>query len=701
MLLMSTNSTSHQELIFPGGPLPLNSPLYIHRPSIEDPANREVLKPGSMLRIQAPRQMGKSSLLMHLMAYAKSQDYRRVKIDFQEADQAVFSCIDTFLRWFCANVGRQLRLENRLDHYWDQDIGSKVSCTYYFEDYLLETANAPVFLSLNEVDRVFEYPDIAQDFFPLLRYWHEQAKHVEIFRNLRLAIIYSTELYVPLQIHQSPFNVGLPIYLPEFDLVQTQELAVRYGLSWAQGDRGIEQLRSLMNAVGGSPYRLSLAFYALRADETLSLERILQLAFASEGIYGNHLQMLALRLHKDAHLKAAYKEVVSAKDWVEIEPMQAYKIVSLGLGTIKGSAVKPSCELYRRYFHTHLSDVQNSESRIRALEVENQRLKDLTLSDTPGFAAMMQLAKLDQQSKESSGKLPLLGSSVSPAFPQVDAALGNPPLTELLLLGGRYQIRSKLGSGGFGQTYLAEDTQRPNLPTCIVKKLATWFGAEELAIARRLFATEAQTLEQLGTHGQIPRLLAYFEQNAEFYLVQEFIEGQPLSTEIADCVMGWSEEQIIDFLNEILPILAFVHGHQVIHRDLKPDNILRRQSDGKLVLIDFGVAKTLTPSIDGSEQRTVAVGTCGYASWEQSQGVPQINSDLYAIGMIAIEGATGIHPDRIGRDSRMGLKWRTGLVGFNPWLAAILDGMVHLNHIDRYQTAEEVLKDLSMIVRHE
>ncbi|HEY9828158.1 MAG TPA: serine/threonine-protein kinase, partial [Stenomitos sp.] len=245
--------------------------------------------------------------------------------------------------------------------------------------------------------------------------------------------------------------------------------------------------------------------------------------------------------------------------------------------------------------------------------------------------------------------------------------------------------------------FLAQDTHRPGQPACVVKKLATWFKAEELAIARRLFATEAQTLEQLGQHDQIPRLLAYFEQNAEFYLVQEFIEGQPLVDEIGQCITGWDEAQIINFLNEILPILSFVHDHRVIHRDLKPDNIIRRQSDGKLVLIDFGVAKHLSIGDTNTGRRTIAVGTSGYMPWEQNQGTPQVNSDLYAVGMIAIEAATGIHPDRLERDNAMVLQWRSGLPLFNPWLAAILDGMVQANYRNRYQTAQEVLKDLNMI----
>jgi predicted Ser/Thr protein kinase len=475
---------------------------------------------------------------------------------------------------------------------------------------------------------------------------------------------------------------------------------LRYGLHWAEGDLGAAQLMPLLDKIGGNPYRLALAFYALHSDEA-SLEDILQSAIAPDGIYGAHLQDLSLRLHQAPALKSAFSQVIYAEHPVELEAIQSYKLASLGLVALHGNAATPSCELYRRYFRSHLSKtiLQDSDSRIRALEAENRRLKDLAHLDAPITVSEVPSSK--PTSRAHSGKLQTVEEPAIPAFPRVEPSSRDHESEADLLLGGRYRIRSKMGSGGFGQTYLAEDTHRPGTPPCVVKKLATWFGAEELVIARRLFATEAQTLEQLGTHDQIPRLLAYFEQDAEFYLVQEFIEGQSLSAEMAECWIGWDEAHIIDFLSELLPVLDFVHLHHVIHRDLKPENIIRRQSDGKLILIDFGVAKHLSSNSGIQDNRTVAVGTCGYSPWEQNQGAPQVNSDLYAAGMIAIEGATGIHPDRLERDSKMSLKWRSGLPNFDPWLAAILDGMVHANHHNRYQTAQEVLQDLNMIARHE
>ena len=160
-----------------------------------------------------------------------------------------------------------------------------------------------------------------------------------------------------------------------------------------------------------------------------------------------------------------------------------------------------------------------------------------------------------------------------------------------LVIDGRYQIVQPLGAGGFGQTYIAQDTRRPGNPACVVKVLQPAKKEPEfLQVARRLFQGEAETLERLGNHDQIPRLLAFLEQEQEFYLVQDLIEGRPLAQELipGHC---WSESQVLSLVSEVLYLLAFIHTHGVIHRDIKPDNIIRRHSDQKLVLVDFGSVK--------------------------------------------------------------------------------------------------------------
>jgi serine/threonine protein kinase len=268
------------------------------------------------------------------------------------------------------------------------------------------------------------------------------------------------------------------------------------------------------------------------------------------------------------------------------------------------------------------------------------------------------------------------------------------------LLDGRYQVLQILGGGGFGQTYIALDTHRPGSPRCVVKHLKPCtHNPEFLTTARRLFTSEAETLEKLGNHEQIPRLLAYFEQDQEFFLVQEFIQGHSLKAEFLPG-QRWTEEQIIQLLQQVLGILEFVHGHKVIHRDIKPDNIIRRPQDCKLVLIDFGAVKQiqtqlLTPS--GHGDTTIAIGTPGYMATEQGQGKPRPNSDIYSLGIIAIQALTGLHPKQLQEDPNTGeILWQHQ-AQVSPWLANILSKMVLYHFKERYQTATEILQVLQQI----
>ena len=263
-------------------------------------------------------------------------------------------------------------------------------------------------------------------------------------------------------------------------------------------------------------------------------------------------------------------------------------------------------------------------------------------------------------------------------------------------LGSRYRIIKPLSRGGFGTTYLAKDTQYPNNPLCVVKRLHSSLdnnNAEFLTIARRLFDKEAQTLAKLGKHDQIPQLLAFFEQEQEFYLVQEYVEGETLSRELI-AGQPWSEEKVIEFLKDLLAIVDFVHCNGVIHRDIKPDNLIRRQSDNKLVLVDFGTVKEVIQAQTEAIALTVSVGTKGYMPTEQARGKPRYSSDIYAVGMIAIQALTGIHPLQLQEDSNGELLWQDR-ADCQPQLAEILTKMIRYHFKERYQSAAEILKLLN------
>ena len=335
----------NKQLKFPSGPVPLDSSLYIKRPPIEELAYGEISQPGCVIRIKAPRKMGKTSLLNRIQSQAKVYGYKSVCLDFQEADAVVFTDIEKFLRWLCANVSRQLNFESKLDEYWDEQMGSKSSCKFYFQDYLLELLECPLVLALNEVNRVFEHPKIAQDFLPMLRAWHEQARADPTWQKLRLVVVHATEIYVPLKLNQSPFNVGLSIRLPQFTSEQVQELARRYGLNWT--DESATQ--QLMAMVGGHPYLVNVALYHL-CRQDMSLEELLQAAPTAAGIYSDHLRSHLAMLKQEPQLTDALQQVLMLNVSVPLEAIAAYKLESMGLVQLEGNLAKPSCQLYRLYF---------------------------------------------------------------------------------------------------------------------------------------------------------------------------------------------------------------------------------------------------------------------------------------------------------------------------------------------------------------
>lgn len=272
-------------------------------------------------------------------------------------------------------------------------------------------------------------------------------------------------------------------------------------------------------------------------------------------------------------------------------------------------------------------------------------------------------------------------------------------MTEAEPLGGRYKIISQLGAGGFGQTFLAEDLHLPSHPRCVVKHLKPQTKEDgALSMARRLFDTEAHVLYQLGDHDQIPRLLAHFEENQEFYLAQELVEGEPLTQELAGGHI-WSEAQVVGLLQDILQVLAFVHEQQVIHRDIKPPNLMRRRCDGKIVLIDFGAVKQVSTQAVNSEHQTnitISIGTQGYMPNEQLAGSPRFSSDVYAVGMLAIQALVGVHPKRLKEDLRTGeINWREQVPDLSPELGDILDKMIRYDFRDRYPTALDALLAIS------
>jgi serine/threonine protein kinase len=269
------------------------------------------------------------------------------------------------------------------------------------------------------------------------------------------------------------------------------------------------------------------------------------------------------------------------------------------------------------------------------------------------------------------------------------------------LLHNRYQLLEPIGHGGMCQVYLAEDLQNPEQPHCVVKTLRPALpDSNQITTAKTLFQRGAVALEKLGTHPQIPRLLDFFEENGVFYTVEELIQGHSLGAEL-QIGQRWSETEVVEFLQEILPVLDFVHSQNVIHRDIKPDNILRRDEDRKLVLIDFGAVRQINPqqTTIGPGRFGTVVGTFGYMPTEQGHGNPRPNSDIYALGIVCIQALTGLLPSQLLQDPETGeIRWQN-YVPVSTDLGNILTKMVRYHFKDRHQSAAEVLRSLKTLER--
>jgi serine/threonine protein kinase, bacterial len=274
----------------------------------------------------------------------------------------------------------------------------------------------------------------------------------------------------------------------------------------------------------------------------------------------------------------------------------------------------------------------------------------------------------------------------------------NPPTR----LNNRYQVLNVLGEGGFGTTYLVEDTQMPSNRRCVVKQLKPVHHDPKIyQMVQDRFKREAAILEKLGeAHNQIPRLYAYFSEADQFYLVEEWIEGDTLTQKVQKEGLQ-SEASVRSLLTNLLPAIAYIHSQGIVHRDIKPDNIIVRHRDGKPVLIDFGAVKESMSTMinsQGNSSHSIVVGTPGYMPAEQLSGRPVFASDLYGLGMTAIYLLTGRTPQELDNDPHTGeVQWR----GFAPQIsdefAAFLNRAIHMNAFHRYSSAHDMLTALNAL----
>ena len=266
------------------------------------------------------------------------------------------------------------------------------------------------------------------------------------------------------------------------------------------------------------------------------------------------------------------------------------------------------------------------------------------------------------------------------------------------LLNNRYRIIKTLGAGGFGETFLAEDTQMPSSRRCVIKQLKPVTNNPQMhTLVRDRFQREAAVLEDLGDgSNQIPRLYAYFSEAGQFYLVQEWVEGETLRRKVETSGV-MSESSVRALLIGILPVLDFVHSKRIVHRDIKPDNIILRQRDDLPVLIDFGAVKETMGTVVNSAGNTassIVIGTPGFMPSEQAAGRPMYSSDLYSLALTAIYLLTGKWPQELADPLAGEIAWHRHALNVSPSLAAVLDKAIQFTPRERYSTAREMLSAL-------
>jgi hypothetical protein len=329
----------------PVGGVSIDSPFYIERSSIDIRCYEAILQPSSLIRIKSPHQMGKTSLIDRILHRSSLQGARTVKVNFQAADRSSFDDLDALLQWFCNKISRKLQLSQTASEYWSDTFGSKDNCSSYFEECILIAADRPLVLGLDDVDRLFQYPLVAADFFGLLRAWYEESGSGE-WGKLRIVIAHSTEVYIPLGSDESPFNVGLPIELPEFTFAQVQDLVGQYRLNWDD-----DRIHRLMAMVGGHPYLIQLALDRIAHHDT-DLDALLAIAPTDAEPYGEHLRRLWNNIKHQPALLDALQQVMAAETAVAIAPELSFQLYSMGVVVRNGNSIAPRCQLYRLFFRS-------------------------------------------------------------------------------------------------------------------------------------------------------------------------------------------------------------------------------------------------------------------------------------------------------------------------------------------------------------
>ncbi len=350
-----------KDLKYPDGIIPLSSKFYIQRPWLELRCYQGIVQKEPLIRLKSSQKTGKSSLLTRMLNFAQEKGFKTVSLSFKLASNDIYTDSNSFFKWFCAVVSQKLNIFHQIPEIWDDIFGANYNTTVYFEQKILPNIKQPLLLGLDDVDLIFEHENIAKDFLTLLRSWSEKVQlgdlENENWQKIHFIIVHSTEAYFPLNLNNSPFNVGLSIKLPSFSLAQVEELISICGSKCLEQIKG-QNLQKLIDLVGGNPYLIQIFFYHLYQDN-LDVDQMLIEATTEEGIYRNHLTFYLNYLSISPPLAKLYYKIVKSEDAVKLSSQDGFKLDSLGLVILNNNHAIPRCELYRQYFSNALESFIN------------------------------------------------------------------------------------------------------------------------------------------------------------------------------------------------------------------------------------------------------------------------------------------------------------------------------------------------------
>jgi transcriptional regulator with XRE-family HTH domain len=344
------NSLNPSSLTIPGGQIPLNSTNYIERANIESLCYEAIQYPGTWIHIIAPKQMGKTSLMARILAYAQTQNYDRVSVNLNEADSEILESMERFAYWLCATVNKQLGFSKTIVElwHWDQRIGIKTNLSNYFEELILAQRDRPLLLAFDELNQLFNTPNLLNEFLRLLKIWSEKGKTNSHWHKLRLVTVCSSEFLKPSSLDNSLFNAGLIIQLPELNFTEAKSLSRIFGQEMTD-----LELQQLMALLGGHPYRLHSAFYHLQKG-SITLKNLLENRELALTVYSEHLQQQWWILQSHPHLWVLFSEIVQSSSPIICQMELSFQLQQMGFVHLQGRKAFLTCELFRYFFRDRL-----------------------------------------------------------------------------------------------------------------------------------------------------------------------------------------------------------------------------------------------------------------------------------------------------------------------------------------------------------